>query len=94
MQALIIFDVDHGTEEVTTKLRNMGYYTTWITSNTKERYYLPRNAVWKPDVELNVALKDIQNIIRELNNIGRNIALQRCIVISANPWDGISGSPP
>jgi hypothetical protein len=91
MQALIIFDVNTRNTEVKQGLRTMGYYGAWVTD--KVTYTLPNNVVWKPDIELSAALKDLQNIINDLNNRGIRINLERCIVVSAHPWDGIPGSP-
>lgn len=93
MEALIIFDVNTGNNEVKIGLRNLGYHSAWVNTNNKITYYLPDNTVWKPDIELSVALTDVQNVIKDLNNKGGNIILQRCIVVSAHPWDGVPGSP-
>lgn len=94
MQALIIFDVnDNNTEKVKAALKNKGYYTVWITTDIKITYYLPNNTVWKPNIELSMALKDINNVIEDLKKSGNNIILQRCIVVSASPWDGVPGVP-
>jgi len=92
MQALIIFDVNTGSDDVKYGLQNMGYHSAWIDIKTDITYNLPSNTVWKPDSELSVALKDIKSIINELNNRGKNIILLRCIVVSAHPWEGEPGT--
>ena len=91
MNALIIFDISARESEVKSSLRQIGYWNSWTFNSTE--YHLPKNTFWKPGCELVQAKSDIQNIIANLNRQGGvQIILQRCIIVSVNPWEGIIGS--
>ncbi|MES2372204.1 MAG: hypothetical protein V4557_06470 [Bacteroidota bacterium] len=93
MNAFIIYDVSTKSKEVKDKLVLMGYWNSWKATSNANIYYLPSNSLWKPDCELAQAKRDITNVIAALNAEDPNhpIILQRCIILSVNPWEGIEG---
>ena len=95
MQAFITYDINSGHNEVKARMRSKGYYTAWNSNNIT--YYLPSTSLWKSDIELSTAKKDLEETISELNQTSQfassNIKLERCIVVGASPWDGIPGTP-
>lgn len=98
MNVVIIYDVSSSHEEVKQKMLQKGYHDNWQANN--QIYYLPNTTLWKPNIELNIAMTDIQNVIAEINsNIiqfllagTQQVQLKRCITLSANPWMGIQGT--
>ncbi|HMH21347.1 MAG TPA: hypothetical protein VK563_06210 [Puia sp.] len=88
MNSVIIFDVPADKLVILkSSLKAMGYWERW-QGNEGKIFYLPNNTLWKPNCELKQAKNELENLIRTLD-----IPLQRCIVLSVNPWDGIEGSP-
>lgn len=96
MNVLITYDVSQRQSEVKQKMIELGYYDRW--SAFDKIYYLPQTTLWKNNVlDLKTALADLRKAIESLN-LYRSaqqplIELKRCIVVSANPWDGIEGVP-
>lgn len=93
MNPFIVFDVTPASQlsQVISELRKMEYHLAWMSNGI--RYDLPSNCVWKPNVELEAAYKDIQGVITSLNSAlpeGAKIALGKCIVLSNTPWIGKS----
>lgn len=95
MNILITYDVSDRQTEVKQKMLETGYYDKWAAN--EKTYYLPQSTLWKKDVtDLKTALIDLRKVIENLNLYRTNqplIELRRCIVVSANPWDGIEGIP-
>jgi len=92
MNAFITSDVSGRQGEVKSAMLANGFHDYWTANN--QTYYLPNTCLWKPDSELNAALLIMQQVIQNLNwnqPIHNQIRLERCIVISATPWDGIPG---
>lgn len=86
MNVIVIFDVQTGqAAALKDGLRALGYYDSWATEG--KTYFLPANAMWKPNWELGQAKVDTQRLATSLY-----IALLRCIVLSVSPWDGIQGT--
>lgn len=93
---MIIYDVNTRKSEVREAMISSGYYKYWYIEDANKnsiKYYLPENSVWTKDVEFKKALEDINRVIERLNNdtTKSKINLQRCIVLSVTPWDGIVG---
>ena len=92
MNAAIVFDVSSDITTIKSRLKDMGYWGAWTSNGIT--YSLPNNSMWKPNCELLQAKNDIMNIVTTLN-IGKlpvdSIILQRCIVFSVTPWEGIEG---
>jgi hypothetical protein len=94
MNLVIVFDTSVREEEVKKEMIAIGYLNYWYTSNTNLKYELPHNTLWKSNIEMRDALNDIRNVINNINLRQNNsIILQRCIVLSVTPWDGIPGVP-
>lgn len=93
MNAYITYDLSNsGQKEVKDGMKKIGYADRWAANNTT--YYLPNTTLWKKDTELAQALNDIKAVVAKANEgrpVGNKILLERCIVVSANPWDGIAG---
>ena len=90
MNSFIIFDVNSRTDELKALLRTRGYYTQWAASGNT--FNLPANSMWKLNCELSQAKSEIQSAINSINaNGGEPIILLRLIIVSNNPWDGITG---
>jgi len=92
MNAYISFDVSNRAEVVIARLRAMGYYNAWVSKGVT--YFLPSHSLWKPNCELSQAKNDLVNLVNTLNVEMPNsqIVIQRCIVLSVTPWDGLTGS--
>ncbi|MFZ6024242.1 MAG: hypothetical protein ACOYVG_07270 [Bacteroidota bacterium] len=91
MNAFVVFDVSDKLAEVKAGLKQKGYWSSWIAKSGT--YYLPANSMWKPDCDLQQAKKDVEDVVRRVTGNGSMISLQRCIVLSVNPWEGIVGMP-
>lgn len=95
MNAFIIFDVSRKNADVKASLKLMGYHAAWLSNG--HTYYLPHNSMWKPNCELAQANNDLIDSISKINNrtenIGNPITIDRCIVLSVNPWHGLQGKP-
>lgn len=91
MNAFVAFDVSNRLAEVKNSLKVMGYWESWSAGGVI--YNLPQNTLWKPDCELLQAANEIKIVISNLNLQNPQIILQRCIVLSINPWEGITGLP-
>lgn len=90
MNAVLIFDVSQEQQRIKEKLTQIGYYNRWTSKSSS--YYLPNNVMWKPNIELPQAKKDLETIVATVNNeTNLNITIQRLIILSSNPWDGIEG---
>jgi hypothetical protein len=86
MNIFVVFEVSDKIDLVQEKLFQKEYFDFWISN--KILYPFPNNCVWKKNSDLLTGLKDIENIIDELNNSGNQIILKSCIVLSAQPWEG------
>jgi hypothetical protein len=76
-------------------MQQKGYHKNW-TSNSKV-VNLPRNVVWKPNVESAQALTDIKQAIIDFNATlatgSTKVTLDRCLVLNSTPWQAIYGTP-
>lgn len=92
MNAVITYDVSVRQTEVKVEMLKRGYYDAWMANNL--RYVLPNSTLWKKDIELAAAKEEIISVISSLNReVGKaEIKLERCIVLSVTPWDGIPGT--
>lgn len=102
MNAVIILDISDSTQmqNLRQAFRSNGYYLTWFTpdtssqNNSKREVYLPHNIIWRPDIELQQAIDDVNRIISQYNvNNPRPITLLRCVVLNSTPWKAIWGNP-
>jgi hypothetical protein len=87
MNSVVIFEVpQHQIQTLRNQLKGIGYYDSWLGNQIQ--YFLPNNAMWKPNCELKQAKSDVERL-----STANNIPLLRCIALSVNPWEGITGSP-
>lgn len=93
MNVLITYDINKKHAEVKSAMQKLGYMDSWTVDNT--RYYLPNTTLWKKETSPSQAVEDIKSVITALNNSSPNnkIKLERCISVSFDKWDGISGEP-
>jgi|ERR1700757_2023216 len=93
MNAVVTFDVTENSEEFIKRMKGIGYYNAWVSTinGTKERYNLPKSMLWKPDIALKNAKEEVNKIIVSMQAEAISIKLERCIVLSNSPWDGIHG---
>ena len=93
MNAIIIYEISARKDEVKTQMVTLGYYARW--SANEIIYNLPSQAIWKPNIDLKAALSEFQGVIKRLNAIpnANIITIERCIVLSVNPWEGMVGNP-
>jgi hypothetical protein len=95
MQVIITYDLNTGHSEVKAHMKSKGYLSAWSYNDVN--YYLPNTTLWKKDTELSTAKKDLEETKTYLNQTPQfqflQIIIERCIVTSANPWDGIPGIP-
>jgi hypothetical protein len=91
MNAVITYDVSERQEEVKAEMLKRKYFDAWRSNNV--RYILPNSTLWKLDIELSAAKEELQTVISSLNKEAgkKEIVLERCLVFSVNPWDGIPG---
>jgi hypothetical protein len=95
MNAIIVYEISPSEREVEVKaqMTNLGYYVRW--SSNEKIFNLPKQTIWKQNIELKAALIEFQGIVTRLNSIPNTsmITIERCIVLSVNPWDGLVGNP-
>jgi hypothetical protein len=84
MHVLITYDVSDKHSEIIKAMRAKGYANTW--SSDKVPYNLPESTLWNNDKTVAEAVKDLQDIVSELD-----VELKRCMAVPANPWAGITG---
>jgi len=53
MNALLVFDISGRDADVKFALRGLGYYSSWSAAGII--YNLPKNVMWKPNIELPIA---------------------------------------
>jgi len=94
MNAFIIFDLNNPAEQplVVQELARVGYTQSWSANG--RNHFLPLNCVWKPNTELNSAYQDLANVVTRINaartiGVMAPIRIERCVVLSANPWVAI-----
>ena len=94
MDAVITYDINKRHAEIKSEMKKLGYSDKWVIDK-KTTYYLPNTTLWKENTTLAKALDDMKSVIAKLNktNILNPIKLQRCITLSADPWNGIQGDP-
>jgi hypothetical protein len=96
MNSVIIYEVSENPEIVKRDLLSQGYFDSWYvpTEPNHQSYYLPYNTVWKPNVEINIALTELNRILENINRTRISpIRLIRCIILPSTPWGGIHGDP-
>jgi hypothetical protein len=94
MNTLIRYDVSKRQSDVKTALEALKYFDKWESNG--RTYYLPYTTLWKKDISLKEALKEIQDAIARLNQGQFNsnqIELERCVCVPAYPWAAIPGKP-
>jgi len=93
MNIFITYDVTHKQPEVKAGMKKLKYYDSWTANNTT--YYLPDTSLWKKDAQLADGLTDLKAVISSINqglSEKEKVVLKRCIVVPANPFDGIPGN--
>jgi hypothetical protein len=87
MDVLVTYKVSNNENGVREAMREKGYFFNWKARDLV--YELPISCVWKPDITLEIAKKDLQAVVAQLANKDHTFELYSSIIVSASIWAGI-----